>query len=75
MRQRDVLGFDNGISGVDNGNFGRTDPVSAVEDTDFATLDEDHRLLLKSSIPLLKSRNTGLVMSVLLALLLWSVEH
>ena len=64
MRQRDVLGFGNGISGVDNGNLGRADPASAAEDTDSATLDEDHRLLLKSSIPLLKSRNAGVVMGV-----------
>lgn len=54
MRQRNILGLP-GVQqpiAVD---------VNAKEDMD---LDEDHRLLLDSSLPLLKSRNAGVVLSV-----------
>eukprot|EP00980_Cylindrotheca_fusiformis_P007005 scaffold1474_cov132-Cylindrotheca_fusiformis.AAC.1 len=54
MRQRNILG----LPGVEQ-------PIKvdmkAKEDMD---LDEDHRLLLDSSMPLLKSRNAGVVLSV-----------
>jgi AP-3 complex subunit beta len=36
--------------------------AGAVEEDD--SLDEDHRLLLRSSFPLLKSRNSGVVLGV-----------
>ena len=53
MRQRNILG----VPGVQ--------PIAvnmqADEDLD---LDEDHKLLLQSSMPLLKSRNAGVVLSV-----------
>ena len=40
--------------------------VSADDDDDYedSELDEDHRLLLRSSLPLLKSRNSGVVLAV-----------
>jgi AP-3 complex subunit beta len=55
MRQRNIMGVP-----------GSSVPASAVgmeadEDDD---LDEDHRLLLRSSMSLLKSRNTGVVLAV-----------
>ena len=65
--RRDVLGFGGGISGVD-GNFGPhgvggvADAAGAVDED--SGLDEDHRLLLRSSLPLLKSRNSGVVLGV-----------
>ena len=67
MRQRDVLGFGGGVSGVD-GNFGPhgvggvADATGAVDED--SKLDEDHRLLLRSSLPLLKSRNSAVVLGV-----------
>jgi len=67
MRQRNVLGFGNGVSGVD-GNFGPhgaggvADATGAVDED--SMLAEDHRLLLRSSLPLLKSRNSGVVLGV-----------
>lgn len=67
MRQRNVLGFGGGISGVD-GNYGPhgvggvADATGAVDED--SELDEDHRLLLRSSLPLLKSRNSGVVLGV-----------
>jgi AP-3 complex subunit beta len=67
MRQRNVLGFGDGISGVDgnygpNGVGGVADATGAVDED--SELDEDHRLLLRSSLPLLKSRNSAVVLGV-----------
>lgn len=67
MRQRKVLGFGGGISGVD-GNYGPhgvgglADATGAVDED--SELDEDHSLLLRSSLPLLKSRNSAVVLGV-----------
>ncbi len=67
MRQRNVLGFGDGVTGID-GNYGPhgvggvADATGAVDEDD--ALDEDHRLLLRSSLPLLKSRNSGVVLGV-----------
>lgn len=54
MRQRNILGFPGSQQPI-------AVDVNAKEDME---LDEDHRLLLDSSIPLLKSRNAGVVLSV-----------
>lgn len=54
MRERNILGLP-GIEQTIHVD------MEAKEDMD---LDEDHRLLLDSSIPLLKSRNAGVVLSV-----------
>jgi AP-3 complex subunit beta len=46
-----------------NNNFGG--PASAAtQDTEDEDIDEDHKLLLKASFPLLKSRNSGVVLAV-----------
>ena len=57
MRQRNILG----VPGVGGTSSGIAVNMDADEDMD---LDEDHRLLLNSSLPLLKSRNAGVVLSV-----------
>ncbi len=52
-------GFDHGNP---NGLGGVAEAACAVDED--GTLDEDHRLLLRSSLPLLKSRNAGVVLGV-----------
>ncbi len=54
------------FSGFDHGNpngLGGVAEATCAVDED-GTLDEDHRLLLRSSLPLLKSRNAGVVLAV-----------
>ena len=59
-------------SGNNNGNFGnngnKTDSAINIftntEGESESNLDPDHRLALRSSLPLLKSRNSGVVLSV-----------
>jgi len=69
VRQRDIFGFRQGIKGADNdkgGVIGRGSSLidaTGVVDQD-QDLEEDHRLLLRSSLPLLKSRNAGVVLGV-----------
>ena len=77
VQSRNVLGFRHGgmhnraianagAGGMGIGNGGVADAnatgAGAVEEDD--SLDEDHRLLLRSSFPLLKSRNSGVVLGV-----------
>ena len=56
--------FGPGIGGA--GGLSQGAGVSAGDDDDYedSELDEDHRLLLRSSLPLLKSRNSGVVLAV-----------
>lgn len=54
MRQRNIMG----LPGV------QQQIAVNVEDTEDIDLDEDHKLLLQSAMPLLKSRNAGVVLSV-----------
>ncbi|CAB9508168.1 AP-3 complex subunit beta-1 [Seminavis robusta] len=63
MRQRDVMGFSSSSVAAAAGSVV---PVAAMnEDADEdQDLNEDHRLLLRSAMPLLKSRNSGVVLSV-----------
>jgi len=57
MRQRNIMGISGNNMGI---------PVSAINDEadEDGELNEDHRLLLRSAMPLLKSRNAGVVLSV-----------
>jgi AP-3 complex subunit beta len=41
-----------------------TQPLSSAKDLEDEHLDDDHRLLLRSSLPLLKSRNSAVVLAV-----------
>ncbi|KAL7539414.1 hypothetical protein ACHAXR_009260, partial [Thalassiosira sp. AJA248-18] len=51
----------------EEGNFGwksnLSAPVVALDDDEDNDLDEDHKLLLQSALPLLKSRNTAVVLA------------
>lgn len=64
MRQRHFGGAGAGSNSFGVG--GSSVPVSAIneEADEDEELNEDHRLLLRSSMPLLKSRNSGVVLAV-----------
>lgn len=57
------FGFDNPNGNV-NMNIGGVAEARSAMDEDGAMLDDDHRLLLRSSLPLMKSRNSGVVLAV-----------
>jgi AP-3 complex subunit beta len=62
MRQRNILGLPKTIDNATISTFGSTN--DNVNDADMRRLDPDHQLLLTSTMPLLKSRNAGVVLSV-----------
>jgi Adaptin N terminal region len=64
MRQRNILGLPKSIDGAPNTTFGSTNDNNTNDDADMRHLDPDHQLLLTSAMPLLKSRNAGVVLSV-----------
>jgi AP-3 complex subunit beta len=57
-RTQESFGMDRNITGFG----GVADATGAVDEDE--DLDEDHRLLLRASLPLLKSRNSGVVLGV-----------
>ena len=74
MRQRNIMGLptpggnntnnNNPTSNIQMGSvFGATTTSTQMGDEDWG-LDEDHKLLLQSAMPLLKSRNAGVVLGV-----------
>jgi AP-3 complex subunit beta len=63
MRQRNILGLPKTFDSAPNTTFGSTND-NANDDADMRHLDLDHQLLLTSTMPLLKSRNAGVVLSV-----------
>jgi AP-3 complex subunit beta len=68
MKQRNILGLPGFSDNNHNHNtFGSTNNNNMMNDTiedQFGDLDGDHKLLLQSSMPLLKSRNAGVVLAV-----------
>ena len=68
LRQPESAKQSNNIVGVDDPNetnFTTTTTTTTTNNTkEEADLDDDHRLLLHSSLPLLKSRNAGVVLAV-----------
>jgi AP-3 complex subunit beta len=62
MRQRNIMGLPN-IGNAPSTTFGSTND-NATGDDDIRHLDPDHQLLLMSTMPLLRSRNAGVVLSV-----------
>lgn len=67
MRQRNVMGFSDDVGFSDKVGMNTSSvPVAAIneEADEDEELNEDHRLLLRSSMPLLKSRNAGVVLAV-----------
>ena len=70
MRQDQVLGFGSGVVGIDTSDpmpiHTTNNNTNALPNaaTEFAHLHKDHALLLKSSLPLLRSRNSAVVMAV-----------
>uniref|UniRef100_A0A7S3Q5N7 Clathrin/coatomer adaptor adaptin-like N-terminal domain-containing protein n=1 Tax=Chaetoceros debilis TaxID=122233 RepID=A0A7S3Q5N7_9STRA len=59
-----TMGFDNPNGNVHMNNIGGVAEARSAMDEDGAMLDDDHRLLLRSSLPLMKSRNSGVVLAV-----------
>ncbi|KAG7366515.1 adaptin N terminal region-domain containing protein [Nitzschia inconspicua] len=64
MRQRNILGLPKTIDGAPNTAFGSINDTTNDDEADLKLLDPDHQLLLTSAMPLLKSRNAGVVLSV-----------
>jgi AP-3 complex subunit beta len=66
MRQRNILGTPTSmVQGAPNTAFGSINGTNHNDDdADMKHLDPDHQLLLTSAMPLLKSRNAGVVLSV-----------
>jgi len=63
MKQQHILGTTVGIGSSSKKPLESRDGVDDYDD-DYASLDDDHKLLLRCSLPLLKSRNAGVVLAV-----------